>query len=551
LRVLGVGLVVGLGALVLASSAWAGGTWAYSSADHTQFQINFQTDNSQSAFFEVFTLSVPVLSATCPGGGAGSVGQPDNNPDEFECQISPAASSGAVTVTTGSSSAALEQCSAQIANKASFDNTTYTPQNPIMPLSGNCSPPVAAFSVSSGQTAGSPVSFDGSDSTDPNPGGGITGYSWDFGDGSSPATGAMVTHTYAQPGTYQVKLTVTDKEGGAASITHTITVASASGPKPPVASFTVSPSATMVGSAVSFDGSGSNDPNVGGSIVAYNWSFGDGTNGSGAKVTHTYTTPGTYTVTLTVLDAEDGTASTTHQVTVRAAKPVNTGLPQISGDALTGDKLTASTGTWTNNPTSFDYQWQRCGKNGGGCQDILAASDESFWGPTPDEINFTVRVVVTATNASGSTSATSQPTAVVEPPPLTVGSTSTNGSAVTLPVGCSAQQTAFNGNCLLLLLLAALGGGQPTAGHAPDLAIAASCHPTNHHHCPKVTVVGNMKVKIPAGHTKKVRIMLNRAGRRLLAKQHMLKVKLTITENGQTLFTRTIVFKAKPVKKKR
>ena len=65
---LGVGLVVGLGVLALPSLAWAGGTWMYASSDHTQLQINFQTDNAQTASFEVFTLSVPVVSATCPGG---------------------------------------------------------------------------------------------------------------------------------------------------------------------------------------------------------------------------------------------------------------------------------------------------------------------------------------------------------------------------------------------------------------------------------------------------------------------------------------------------
>lgn len=455
---LGVGLVVGLGALIVPSLAWAGGTWAYSSADHTQLQINFQTDNGQNAFFEVFTLSVPVVGATCPGGGAGSVGQPDNNPDEFECQISPVASSGTVTVTTDP-----EQCTAQITNKASFNNSTYSSQNPIMAVANNC----------------------------------------------------VVS---------------------------------------PIASFTVSPSSPTVGSSVSFDGTASRDPNPGGSITGYSWSFGDGSGpGSGATVSHTYARPGSYSVTLTVSDAEGDTASTTHPVTVTAGNsPVNTGLPQISGDALTGDTLTASTGTWTNNPTSFAYQWQDCKGESSLCVDIpFMDSAGSSYVPKVNDLEESLRVVVTATNASGSTSASSRPTAVVESPPLTVGSTSTNGSVLTLPVGCSASVAEINGNCLLLLLLAALGGGQPTTVHAPDLAIATSCHPTNHHHCPKVTVVGNMKVKIPAGHTKKVRIMLNRAGRQLLAKQHTLKVKLTITENGHTLFTRTIVFKTKPPKKHR
>ena len=132
-----VGLLVGLGALLFATSAWAKGTWTYTSSDHTQLQISFQTDNGQNAQYEVFTLSVPIVSATCPGGGSASVGQPDNNPDEFECQISPAASSGTVSVTTDP-----EGCTSQIQNEASFDGFTYIAQAAI-----NASLPCADFTL--------------------------------------------------------------------------------------------------------------------------------------------------------------------------------------------------------------------------------------------------------------------------------------------------------------------------------------------------------------------------------------------------------------------
>lgn len=451
LRVLGVGLVVWVGALVLASPAWAGGTWAYTSADHTQLQINFQTDNSQNAYYEVFTLSVPVLSATCPGGGAGSVAfPPDNNPDEFECQLSPVASSGTVSVTTDP-----EQCNSNITNQASFDNMTYTAQNPITPVASNCAPPVAAFTASpSPTTVGTSVSFDGTASHDPNSGGSITGYSWNFGDGSAAGSGATVNHSYTSAGTYTVKLTVTDAEGGTNSTTHSVTV----------------------------------------------------------------TKPGT-----------------------GGNPPVNTGLPQISGDAIAGETLTASTGTWTGDPTSFAYDWLICDSNGDNC--FGAGSTGSSIVPDAVDSGDTFRVVVIATNASGSTPATSAPTQVVTLPPLTVGSASTSGPTATLPVACSAADAAANGNCFLLFLLAALGAGQPTTGHAPDVGMAATCHRTKRHRCP--LVVGKTNATIPAGHTKHVRITLNRAGRRLLAKKHTLKVRLTITEKGHTLFTRTIVFKSK------
>jgi PKD repeat protein len=55
-----------------------------------------------------------------------------------------------------------------------------------------------------------PSLFDGSASFDPD--GVIVGYEWDFGDGTN-ATGATITHSYPDKGTFQVTLTVTDDGG--------------------------------------------------------------------------------------------------------------------------------------------------------------------------------------------------------------------------------------------------------------------------------------------------------------------------------------------------
>jgi len=67
----------------------------------------------------------------------------------------------------------------------------------------------------------------------------------------------------------------------------------------PIASFTYSPSDPGAGETVTFDASDSYDSNAL-TITGYEWSFGDGNNGTGIVVTHAYTSVGVYNVTLKV-----------------------------------------------------------------------------------------------------------------------------------------------------------------------------------------------------------------------------------------------------------
>jgi hypothetical protein len=101
---------------------------------------------------------------------------------------------------------------------------------------------------------------------------------------------------------------------------------------------------------------------------------------------------------------------------------VNTAPPQISGTAKVGEQLSATTGTWTGGVKSFSYQWQRCDSNGSSCQSVDGATARVYGVRTVDVGN-TVRVVVTASNLSGSTNATSGATGLVtsnqSPPPVT------------------------------------------------------------------------------------------------------------------------------------
>ncbi len=93
--------------------------------------------------------------------------------------------------------------------------------------------------------------------------------------------------------------------------------------------------------------------------------------------------------------------------------PVNTAPPTVSGTATESNTLSASTGTWTNGPTSYGYQWQRCNTSGGSCSP--AAVTTSSYPLTNADVGSTIRVSVTAGNSAGSASATSAATGPVAP----------------------------------------------------------------------------------------------------------------------------------------
>src|SRR5207253_3149270 len=113
----------------------------------------------------------------------------------------------------------------------------------------------------------------------------------------------------------------------------------------------------------------------------------------------------------------------------------------ISGTAQQGQTLTASNGSWTNSPSSYAYQWQRCDSAGANCTAIAGATAQTYTVAAAD-VGFTLRVAVTASNAGGSSSpATSAQTAVVTPPPPantsppTISGTAQQGQTLTASNG--------------------------------------------------------------------------------------------------------------------
>ncbi|APH72233.1 PKD domain-containing protein [Aquibium oceanicum] len=146
--------------------------------------------------------------------------------------------------------------------------------------------------------AGEAVRFDAGASTDPD--GEILFHGWDFGDGTGGDIPA-IEHTYWEPGRYVATLTVGDDgpgEGERAIDSATITVLPAEN-RPPVAQFPAEFAATTW-RPIRFDASAADDRD--GSIIAYEWDFGDGTRGTGPVVEHLYRAPGTYEGRLELLD---------------------------------------------------------------------------------------------------------------------------------------------------------------------------------------------------------------------------------------------------------
>jgi len=82
--------------------------------------------------------------------------------------------------------------------------------------------------------------------------------------------------------------------------------------------------------------------------------------------------------------------------------PTNTASPAISGPTLSGKTLTASAGSWTGNPSSVTFQWQRCSSTG--CASIAGATGWTMTLAKAD-VGSSIRVIVIAANASGFTTA--------------------------------------------------------------------------------------------------------------------------------------------------
>ncbi|MDD1661496.1 MAG: PKD domain-containing protein, partial [Methanomicrobiales archaeon] len=152
---------------------------------------------------------------------------------------------------------------------------------------------------------------------------------WDFGDGTT-STAMFPLHTYAAPGKYTVKLTVTNAGGSDTQVRENFIIVRAA--NPPKAQFTAYPQSGMAPLTVTFLDLSRGYPS---SRV---WDFGDGTTSTDVNPVHVYEKPGRYTVTLTVTnDAGSDTASHKNFIRVDAVK-VKANEGQESGQKSGGSE---------------------------------------------------------------------------------------------------------------------------------------------------------------------------------------------------------------------
>lgn len=163
-----------------------------------------------------------------------------------------------------------------------------------------------------------------------------------------------------------------------------------------------------------------------GGTITYQWQRCDTTGAGCSSISgatgSTYTAASgdvNRTLRVRVTATSGGAASTAESaktaVVVSGNGPANTSKPTISGNTVQGQTLTAHNGTWTGDtPITYSYQWRRCNSSGSSCSNV--GTNSATYTLVSGDVNHTMEVIVTGTNAVGVAAATSSHTAVVTSP---------------------------------------------------------------------------------------------------------------------------------------
>ena len=231
--------------------------------------------------------------------------------------------------------------------------------------------------------------------------------------GTYPLTAADVGHTI------EIVETATANDGTGATTVNSVPTASVTALPPGIVTFPSITGTAQVGSVLTLiQGQWSNSPSI-----TNQWEHCDiaGLNCqpvSGATGATYAVGPTDVGFTIEVLETAANTGGTvtasTNPTFVVVAPPTEISAPSISGVPSQGSLLSENHGTWTGNPTSYIYQWERC--INGACIAILGANSPTYI-PTALDVGATILVAETAINIGGPSAAANSPvTGVVTTP---------------------------------------------------------------------------------------------------------------------------------------
>jgi PKD repeat protein len=173
-----------------------------------------------------------------------------------------------------------------------------------------------------------------------------TYFNWNFGDGTGNSTSQNPVHTYTAAGTYTVVMTASNAGGSSTSQKTNLIIITT---PIPVTDFSGNVTSGNVPFSVAFTDSSTNTP------TSWAYNFGDGTaNSTTQNPVHTYTTAGTYTVTLVSTNAGgSGSKVRTSYITALPAKPVESFTINVTSGDYPLHVL--CTDTSTNTPTAWNW----------------------------------------------------------------------------------------------------------------------------------------------------------------------------------------------------
>jgi hypothetical protein len=207
---------------------------------------------------------------------------------------------------------------------------------------------------------------------------------------------------------------------------------------------------------------------------------------------------------VTAANSAGSVSATSAGVQIPAAAPANTAAPAIDGIPAVGHTLSCTQGLWSGTaPIGYAYQWLTDGTR-------IPGATGSSYNVAEANLGQALTCQVTATNIAGSSSATSPSVRVTSTSAQTLGSASAgqakvHNSAASVLVHCKGS---LGSKCRLTATLTVIETTKT------------------------VIVVGTAKITLAGGEIKPLRVKLNATGRRLLAANHKLRIRLKIAQTG-------------------